>query len=71
MSMIERVAEGQAGYDGRTLSGMSRGERERYFERARIAIRNMREFSPDLDDWGVEGSAAYRATLDAALEVAQ
>lgn len=42
MTMIERVAEGQAAYDGRTLVAMPRGERERYYERARLAISFMR-----------------------------
>lgn len=42
-TMVERVAESQARFDGRTLIAMPRGERERYFRRARAAIEAMRE----------------------------
>lgn len=42
-TMIELVAESQAKFDGRSLIGMPRGERERYLERARLAIAAMRE----------------------------
>lgn len=48
ISMIERVAESQAAFDGRSLSGMPMAERERYMERAKIAIREMREPTPEM-----------------------
>lgn len=80
MTMIERVAESQAKFDGRSLIGMPRGERERYLERARLAIAALREPTPEIEDairrtdcWDPEEHTesyghAWRYAIDAALE---
>lgn len=77
MTMIERVAESQAKFDGRSLIGMPRGERERYLERARLAIAAMREPTegmieagdiPDCDAPHKPADGVWRAMIDAALE---
>jgi hypothetical protein len=54
MDLIETMAEHQANFDGRKLIEMPRGERERYRERARIAIADMEKFrrSAALDELG-------------------
>lgn len=59
--MVARVAAGQAMFDGRTLGAMSRTERERYYERARIAIRDMREPTETMKD-AAEEPNDYRGT---------
>ena len=38
MSIIETIAEGQARFDGRKLIEMPRAERDRYRERAKLAL---------------------------------
>ncbi|NTA27374.1 hypothetical protein [Allorhizobium ampelinum] len=43
MTKLEEIAEGQAKFDGRTLIGMPRGERDRYMERARLMLECIRE----------------------------
>lgn len=81
MTMIERVAEGQAKFDGRTLIAMPRGERQRYYERARLAILAIREPSERMEEAATEAIAdiptwanldivatSHRAMIDAALE---
>lgn len=76
MTKVEEVAEGQAAYDGRTLIGMPRGERERYYERARLAIAamriptaSMRTAFWDADEPTDAGFiAGWAAAIDKALE---
>lgn len=71
-SMIKRVAESQAKFDGRTLVGMSRTDRERYMERARLAIETMREPTEAMIDAMEKdgGHSCYRrdAAIDEALK---
>lgn len=73
-TMIERVAESQAKFDGRTLISMPRFERERYFERGRAAIEAMREPSVEMMEAGnalpthSAPSDFYAAYIEAALE---
>lgn len=78
MSMIERVAIGQADFDGRPWLSMSRGERERYKQRARAAIEEMGEPTEEMIDAGAKRASGfagagnrmcngYRAMIHAAL----
>lgn len=73
MTMIERVAESQANFDGRKLSDMPKGERERYRQRARLAIEAMRVPTPLMEqeayDHGNEGRFVdgWEIMIDAAL----
>ena len=72
-SMIERVAESQANFDGRKLINMPMGERVRYRQRARAAIEAMREPTEAMRKAGWEETdqrdeyAVWCAMIDAAL----
>jgi hypothetical protein len=70
-NMIERVAESQAKFDGRELIAMPRGERERYRQRARLAIEAMREPTQSMIDAGYDQCddpiASYATMINAAL----
>ena len=77
MDMIERVARGQADFDGRGWMAMSRGERGRYIQRARLAIQDIREPTEAMEDAGtlptyqwIDESAAgvWKRMIDAALK---
>lgn len=85
MNMIERVAESQAKFDGRTLISMPRGERERYIERARLAIEAMRDPTPGMCGFGevalamngvddvndTDAPECWKGMIDAALQEPQ
>jgi hypothetical protein len=75
-TMRERIARGQAEFDGRGWLNMPRGERDRYLDRADAAIEAMREpteamvnagydvgYSPD----PLPCDAVWKAMIDAAI----
>lgn len=73
MSLIEKIAAGQAEFDGRELIAMPRVERERYMERARLALKAMQEppeaFRPDYAHPAFFNTL-WRDTFDAVLKEA-
>lgn len=73
-SMIERVAKGQSDFDGRPWLSMSKADRVRYLERAKIAIEAMREPTGEMLDavynYGGDyiSRGAWMASIDEALK---
>lgn len=58
-SMVEKIARGQAEFDGRPWLSMPKTERERYMDRARAALQAIRDPTKEMAAAGREAYADH------------